>query len=1191
MSVGWVALFALAWIGILFAVAALAEARNTAPKGALLPLTRGRSPRLRLIAYTLALGVYCSSWTIYGAVGSAVRDGWNYLPIYLAPILLLCLAPRFLSRLSAAVAEEQATTVSDFIAARFGHDGVVARLVTLIALAGTVPYMALQLRSIGTAAMMLTGAPVMAGAMMAAAVVLAAFAILFGARRFERAGRSEGMVYAIGLESLIKITALLLVAGLAVSVVSAVDEERLQAGLSQLANRFQPGRIGLETMVISAISALAVLVLPRQFYMGLVEAREPADLPRARWGVAAYLAVMALAVLPIALAGVVVMGDSVRPDFYVLGLPLATGHGGIAIAALIGGISAAAAMVVTDATALATMVSNDLLFPTLIRSVMGRGGQEGAGSDLAAGALGRRMLLVRRATILGVVALALAWAQMVSARESLASIGLVAFAAMAQFSPHLVLAVSGGPMGRRRDPIAARLSLMTGFALWFYTLALPMVLPDGWREWLAGTALDPLRLFGIGRAGPIVHGVFWSLGANMVVYAAVAARRMEASPLPLFERWQRRVTDLSDLRDLTASFIGRERAEIEFPSAQRGMPVDRRSAQRARALIAAVVGTSSARALVASALAGGTMSLADVTRLLDERSHSLGFSRALLAATFENMDSGISVVDAELNLVAWNSRYEQLFAYPPGLLYVGAPVANLIRHNAMRGDFGPGDVETHVIKRLTHLRRGQEYTFERHRPDGRVIKMVGGPMPGGGYVTSFIDITGEARMRAALEQALTGLEARVVERTAELSEANRRLAQADRDKTRFLAAASHDLLQPLHAARLFSAALGREVPAHAQGLVGRVDSAILAAEDLLRALLDISKYDAGGVMARPEPLALGPFLHGLVEGLRPMADAKHLRLRLVMPGDGVTLHTDPGLLRSLLQNFLVNALRYTVTGGVVVGVRLRGRAAARGGGAMARIDVVDTGVGIAPDQIEAIFGEFTRLGEVEAEGLGLGLALSRRISRLLGARIEVVSNPGRGSRFSLWLPLDMGLVAAPVALAGPVLATGVLVPPQTVLVLDNDPRTVEATTTLLAAMGHHPLGAYDGDSARALARAHAIDAMLADFRLTGASGDSRVEAVVEEDAEVGEDDALRGVAWLAEAGLRETGRTSAEDGLDVVASVRAMHPDLPALLITAESHPAIRARATDLGVAMHAKPISPQVIEVFMAQVAARKIG
>lgn len=1106
-------MLALALLAALFALATLVERRRA---------DFDARSRLRHATYTLALGVYCSSWTFYGATGTAVREGWNYLPIYVAPILLLLGAPRFLERLAEAVAQERATTVSDFISARFGHDAVVARLVTVIALLGSIPYVALQLRSIGAALSIVSGQQVAVPVMIASAALLALFAVLFGTRRFEIAGRSEGLVYAIGIDSLFKLLALAAVAGLAGLVIIAMEPARLVTAASGLAQRFDPNHLSLETAVIALISATAIIALPRQFYMGLVEAREPRDLARARFGLAGYLGVMALLVVPISLAGMAVLGSEIAPDTYVLRLPAAQGAAlGVALA-LLGGVSAAASMAIVDTTALATMVSNDLVFPTLAR----RTGEQQAGT------IGARMLTVRRLSVAGIMVLALAWALMVSPSNSLASIGLIAFAAMAQFTPHLVLAANGGG----RDPLAGRASLAAGLVLWAYTLALPPILPPSLRAFLATGPLDPLQLFGIGSASPLVHGVVWSLGVNMAVYAAFAARGMGTPVLPAFMRAQRQVTDLSGLIELTASFVGRERAEHEFPAARRGQPVDRRAAKRARDLIAGVVGASSARALVASALAGGTMSLPEVTRLLDEGGQSLRFSRQLLASTFENIDAGISVVDAEMNLVAWNTRYLELFNYPPGLVRAGQPVADLIRHNAQRGDFGPGDVEFHVEKRLGHLRRGLEHSFERLRNDGRVIKTVGGPMPGGGYVMSFTDITEEARVREELRRTLDELEQRVGERTHELSEANRRLAKADREKTRFLAAASHDLLQPLHAARLFTAALERDVADNNRQLVHRVEGSIQAAEDLLRALLDISKLDAGGVTPRPEPVALEQFLGDLVESFRPLAEEKALAMRLG-PCPGM-VQTDPGLLRSVIQNLLTNALRYTEYGGILIGTHRRGD--------HWRIDVIDTGIGIPADQLDAIFGEFMRVGQLEVEGLGLGLALVERITRLLGGRIDVASAPGKGSRFSLLLPvLDAEVPGLRAARPGPVRALPGAA--QSVLVIDNDLRIVEASLALLDRMGHSALSA--ANTAEALRQCARADLMLVDYQL---------------------DDG--------------------EDGLSLIAAVRARMPGMPALLITAENSPAMLARAAAMRVPVLAKPVDPRALERAIAELSVAQV-
>ncbi len=1118
MSLAFAILLVLGLIAALFAVAAVVEG------GKLRPLLRLRRP-----AYVLGLGVYCSSWTFYGAVGSAVRDGWAYLPIYLAPILMLLAAPRFLSRLAHAVAQEQASTVSDFIAARFGHDVVVARLVTVIALLGSVPYIALQFRSIGSALSIASGRAVTLPAIVATAVLLAAFAILFGARRFQLAGRAEGLVYAIGLESVIKLATLAVVAGLAVAVLLALPAQRLHHGVVALGSGFSAHRMTADFPVIMLISALAIIVLPRQFYMGLVEAQSPDDLPRARLGLAAYIAAMALLVLPIALAGTIVLGGGIAADRYVLALPLAGAHGWVLGAALAGGISAASSMAIVDATALATMVSNDLIFPTIMA---------GIGEHEAAGTLGRRMLATRRWSIIGIMALALVWALLIPQSNSLASIGLVAFAAMAQFTPHLILATTGGG----RDNLAARASLSVGLVLWFYTLALPQVLPPGWLAALGRGPLDPLHLLGVNLGSPLVHGVCWSLGANVLVLGLVMARNASPPPLPRIMRLRQRVSNVGDLAQLVASFVGEERVAREFPPEGRQRAIGRNAAHRAQELISSVVGASPARALVASALADGQMSLGEVARLLDEGGQALRFSRQLLAATFDNIDSGICVVDAELNLVAWNSRYLEIFDYPPGMVRVGAPVAELIRHNARRGDFGPDatpdEIEHHVAKRLEHLRRGAEHSFERHRRDGRVIKTVGGPMPrgkgagggtaGGGYVMSFTDITGEAAAREELRRTLDEMESRVATRTAELSDANAKLAAATRDKTRFLAAASHDLLQPLHAARLFTAALERGM-ARGDGsatpeMVRRVERSIVAAEGLLRALLDISKLDAGGVQPEIEAIDLAPFLRDIAEGIRPMAQERSLTLRLG-PCAGVVA-SDPALLRSILQNFLTNAVRYAPSGGVVLGVRRRG--------ASLRIDVIDSGIGIAADQHEAIFGEFTRIGAVEEEGLGLGLAIAQRVAQLLGGTIELASRPGRGSRFSLLLPAHAG-VAAQVPPA-PALSAR----PMRVLVVDNEPEIVAASLVLLGAMGHEALGAHNGQEALALVEG--VEAVLADFQL----GDG-------------------------------------EDGLRLISALRRRHPGLPAALLTAERDSRVAARARRMKVLLLPKPVAAEAIEAFLA--------
>lgn len=1102
-------LIALGFVGLLYALAALVERHRH----------RVATDPIRRHAYALSLAVYCSSWTFYGAVGTAALDGWSYLPIYLGPALVLLFAPRLLERLVRAAQADGASAISDFIGSRFSKSRGVAALVTLTAVLGITPYIALQLRSVGSAYAILSGGGSAGAAMATTAGVLALFALLFGARRYEAAGRNEGLVFATALESLVKLAAFVAVAALAVALMARAPDAVAQVGLVRLRDAFAPSRLGLEQIVITVLSMSAILCLPRQFYMGVIEARGPTDLRRARWRVAIYLMVMSAAVVPIALAGLTFVPPNAPADQFVLMLPIAVGSPVLTAAAFIGGFSAATAMVVVESVALATMVSNDLIAPVLLRSPRLSGEAQ----------LGHVLMGVRRVSIVLVIAAALFWGLNVRTDERLASIGLIAFAALIQLAPYLLLAVRGAG----QDALAAKAGLIGGLALWLFTLALPPVLPGAWMAALSGGAFDPHKLLGIGNAPPLVHGVAWSLGANLALFGLVGTLRRTARAPRILKPSNRIgvVSDLAELSAFVARFVGEPRVAELFPERAPGRRIERADARRAERAIAAVVGAASAHALMASALAGTRLSHEDVARMLDEGGQSLQFSKGLLAATLENIDPGVSVIDGDQRLIAWNSRYMELFAYPEGMVHVGRPIADLIRFNAERGECGPGEIEAHVERRLMHLRRGVPHSFERIRPDGRVIKTVGGPMPGGGYVMCFTDITAEAQARAELERARAALESRVAERTAELTRLNAELAAATRDKTRFLAAASHDLLQPLHAARLFCTALDRQLDPRGRVLLGRIDRSIDAANELLRALLDISKLDAGGVVPRPEPLRLRPLLAEVVEGFRPLADEKGLALRLG-PGDGV-VETDPVLLRSIVQNFVSNAVRYTERGGILVGIRRReGRMA---------VEVFDTGVGIAPEQQAIIFREFERLGNTGESGIGLGLAIVERTAALLGAGVTLRSVPGRGSAFGVRLPASPAEPAAPPARLARALGTGMV--PRRVLVVDDDPDIVDATVAALRAAGHEPLPA--PSPAAALATVGDAEIALVDFHLGAAI-----------------------------------------DGIELIGRLRVRNRALRAALVTADTAPATLARAAAAGIPVFAKPIPADALASFLAEAA-----
>ena len=959
---------------ILFAIASACE-------------RRGLPGWARRGAYPLSLAVYCSSWTFFGGVGTAATSGWNYLSIYLGPILLFLFAPAFLDRIVVLAHAARSTSIADFLSARYGHSRRLAAIVTGFAVVASVPYIALQLRSVSSSFGALVGIQGQWPLGTLVALLLALFAISFGARRYEVSGRNDGVVAAVAVESLMKLVVFVILGGFALLLYLRAPDAIRAVGVQRFAMRFGPGGPTLEFVVQTALAAAAVICLPRQFYIGVVEAEGERPVARGRWLFLGYLVAISLLVLPLALAGLTLLPPSASADLIVLSLPLSRGADMIALLAFLGGFSAATAMVIVETIALSTMATNDLIAP-LILARSGTGGE----ADL-----GRRMLAARRGVIVAIIAAALLYGAAIDGRQSLASIGLIAFAGVAQFAPALVATVAFG----FRDARAAIAGLFGGLIGWTWCLLLPSigqgavvaVLRDASGGWL-----DPAAPFGIDSgATPLVTGVLISLGLNI---ALMALFRLEGARRPgqLRHGGFAQVTTLGEIRTLVARFVGDAEAGDAFDRIRVGpndagdpsAPISGFAARRAEQLIAGVIGASSARLIVTSSMAGAALDVGDVVRLLDESGQSLQFSRGLLSATLAAIDPGVSVIDSNLRLVAWNPRYREMFDYPDDYVAVGRPIADLIRYNAVRGDCAPGDLDTHVARRLAHLSRGTPHSFERQRPSGRWIKTVGGPMPGGGYVMSFTDITAEKEAQAELER-------RVADRTRELAAAKTLAETATRDKTRFLAAASHDLVQPLHAARLFCAALDREIGAAQAPLLRRIEAAIGSADTLLGALLDVSRLDSGGFAARMAVVDLTALIAALATEFAPLAAERGLGLHVHAGRAPILVRTDRALVRSILQNLLSNAVRHTAEGRVWIGARRRG--------GLIRVEVRDSGPGIAPADQARIFREFVRVetrGNAGA-GVGLGLAIVERSARLLDAPLELRSTVGRGSVFAVSL--------------------------------------------------------------------------------------------------------------------------------------------------------------------------------------------
>ncbi len=1020
----------------------------------------GRFSRHTGLIYGLSLAVYCTSWTFFGGVGTAANSGLQFLPIYLGPILLFTIGFGLVRRVLAQGKAQHSTSIADFLSARYGKSASVAALVTIIATIGSLPYMALQLRSVGNSLVML-GPSLVAGVALDELVLMvcgamALFAILFGSRRADGASENAGLVLTIALESVVKLVALLAVAALAIALL-------LDPAAPPTPEIFTSSQIDARFAVLTLIAGCAALCLPRQFHMTIVAAPDASATPAMRWVFPVYLLVISAVIVPIVIAGLAVLPPGSDPDTIVMALPLATGNEALALLVFIGGFSASAGMIVVASVALSTMITNDLIAPLVFRRALSGTGDRGQ--------IAGRLLAIRRGVIAALMFFAYLFYLAFGALTDLAGLGTLAFAAAAQFAPGLVLGITT----RSGNKAGMLGGLSVGFTLWLALLIVP-----------AATDAQPFIAI---HADPLVSGVVLSLGANCMAYwigsafyrtslvdAAQAAAFVGASVAgarPGFVTNKR----VADIRLLLAQFVGRERADAALASMQRDYrdrdTADEHIIAMAERVISGVIGSSSSRMLVASWVDGDPVPFAEVVAMFDETNRRLSFSAELLQIAIENIDQGVALVDADMHLVAWNSRYQTMFDLPDSLVTVGTPISDLIRFNLRRSRIAEDEIERQVARRLDHMRAGREHRIESEQHDGRIMRIVGSRTPGGGYVTSYTDITADRRAEQALED-------KVAERTEQLSEANLALEAATRSKTRFLAAASHDLIQPLNAARLFASALGEEVSDNTQlsRLVGDLDGSIASADRLIRALLDISKLDGSGIEPKLEPVAVDRVFDEIVREFAVQADTKGLKLRRVHTSAWVL--SDRALLGSVLRNLVSNAIRYTEEGTVLLGVRRASEGI--------RISVTDSGRGIAEGDIGRIFDEFQRAGSTDREGLGLGLAIVRRIARLLEVEIRTRSRPGAGSIFEIEMPLLHWEQSRRSQRADP---SGNRLASARVLIVDNDPAVLRATAALVERWGLLPLCA----TSQTDALAHGPPSIVAmDYRL---HGDERGDAVYE----------------------------------------------------------------------------------------------
>ncbi|MDI7862300.1 hybrid sensor histidine kinase/response regulator [Rhizobiaceae bacterium n13] len=1163
MLPGWAIIAsAIVYLLLLFAVASYGDRRSR---------MIGASNSGRPIVYAFSLAIYCTSWTYFGGVGLAANRGLEFTAIYIGPILVFTLGMPVLRRIIELAKAEKLTSVADFIAARYGKNSTVASIVALISLVGAVPYIALQLKAVSNSVAAMVdpsdygignGNLYFIDLPLTVTLVLALFAIMFGTRHTDATEHQDGLILAIAMESVVKLVALCTVG---ICVVWVLFDGPADLWARAVVNDKVMQALTYETPVsrwltLIVLSAFAIILLPRQFHVTVVENRTAKELRLAGILLPLYLIAINLFVLPIAIAGVLTFGGNGNADLYVLQLPLAGEMPIVSLITFIGGFSAATAMVIVASVALSIMISNDIVMPFFLRQKLNSRREQS--NDFA-----KTLLRIRRTAIFAVMLLGYAYYRSTDSSTGLASIGLLSFAAIAQMVPSLF----GGLLWRRANARGAIAGLTVGFVIWAYLLFLPSLGGPDYSyvsSAVLGFIFPGSTVFNSPDADPLVNATVLSLLANTGAFIIGTLSRnpkpVERIQSGIFVKrhsrtqfatrgWKTRVS-VGDLKISIARYLGEERMRRSFNSYERSsgkrleddQPADMALIHFSEQLLGSAIGSSSARLVLSLILQKAEDTSADTAWLLDQASEALQYNQDMLQTALSQMDQGIAVFDSSHQLVIWNRRFRQLLDLSENVGQVGYPLNDIIAILAERGDIPVPD-QQQVMRNILTLDTPFPLMLATSE---RIIEVRSNAMPGKGFVSTFTDITQRVAADKALKQANETLEQRVEQRTAELTRVNHELAEARASadeanigKTRFFAAAGHDILQPLNAARLYSSSLVERIgDGDEQVLARNIDSALESVENILGAVLDISRLDTGAMKPRPASVPLNDLLRRIETDFSPIARAKNLKLK-VMP-TSLSVRSDPHLLRRLVQNLVSNAIKYTLTGKVLVGARRHGDEVV--------IQVMDSGIGIPASKFRTVFKEFARLdeGARTASGLGLGLSIVDRISRVLSHPVDLRSTPGKGTDFRVHVPREASAPAeANIGTSAPQNKAARPLEGFRVVCIDNEPRILEGMNFLISGWG------CDVQTVNALAAIPSLaktypppDVIIADYHLDDGTG------------------------------------------IDAILEFRAHYNDgLPALLITADRSPEVRAEADRHGISLQHKPVKPAALRAYLTQVSAMK--